>query len=327
MLGKSLASDYHTAMVERLTPEKSTVEIVRSPESQFGDKEAITALLERGEAQVLGPIESFYPEIAAHANLVELAKVVEKTETELRASGKIIPVVIRDDERGSELLAIFKPLDGENNDIHHQTHLEKLYPREQAAYLISEHFGFDLVPPTILREIDGRIGSLQLFLPPNEYRAVDEEGESEESWEQIEKCPDFTKIALFDSLIAGVDRHAHNYLVSVGEQSETHLAAIDHGLILNTPLYEEADVRGPLLIKTHDNRTQGPRFTRVPEDLLKALRSGWERKSDLDFAALSSIAPEEIEEMWRRVEETLDTEVIISKYNRLALQNRKTSQP
>lgn len=314
-------------MAEQLIPEELAVETARSPESQFGDKEAITAVLENSQAEILGPVESLYPETAAHLNLVELAKVANRSGSESHSSRKLMPVVVRDSKQQSELLAIFKPFEGENDEVHRQAHLESLYPRERAAYLISEHFGFDLVPPTVLRQIDGRIGSLQLFLPPDKYRVVDEEGESEESWRAIGSCPDFTKIALFDSLIAGVDRHDHNYLATTDEQEEIHLAAIDHGLILDTPLYEEADVRGPLLIKTHDNQTQGPRFTPLPENLLRLLRSGRERKAGLDFAALPSISSEEVDKMWRRVDETLESNVIVSKYNRLAWQNRKTSRP
>ena len=56
---------------------------------------------------------------------------------------------------------VFKPKDGEAEML---AHLEQ-YKRERAAYLVDRFMGLNLIPATVIREIDGKIGSAQEFIP------------------------------------------------------------------------------------------------------------------------------------------------------------------
>lgn len=113
------------------------------------------------------------------------------------------------------LLAVYKPRRGERPlwDFAHGT----LANREVAAYLVSRAGGFDLVPPTVLRN-DAPLGpgSLQLFVehdPDRHYFTM--EGER-----------DFHEIAAFDVVINNADRKGGHVL----EDESGKLWAVDHGV-------------------------------------------------------------------------------------------------
>lgn len=89
--------------------------------------------------------------------------------------------------------------------------------RERAAYLISRFLGFDFVPPTIIKLVDGKEGSLQEFV---EDAQVGYEAQNIPKEERI-------KLRIFDNLVCNTDRHGGNYLVK-----EDKVFAIDHGYIL-----------------------------------------------------------------------------------------------
>ncbi len=65
-------------------------------------------------------------------------------------------------QSAGESFAIYKPRTGETPlyDFQHGT----LYKREYASYLVSETLGWQLVPPTIVRDGPHGIGSVQLFI-------------------------------------------------------------------------------------------------------------------------------------------------------------------
>lgn len=113
-------------------------------------------------------------------------------------------VELKDDGAG-----VFKPVEGDS--IYHF--------HERAAYLVDRFLGFNFVPPTTIREIDGRTGSLQRFIG-------DAKSGKELLGEEKEKIPDDEKMKLniFDFLISNTDRHSGNYLVKDGR-----IVAIDHG--------------------------------------------------------------------------------------------------
>lgn len=103
-----------------------------------------------------------------------------------------------------------------------------LHQRERAAYLLSEALGWQIVPPTIIRE-DGPfgIGSLQLFVDHNP---------AEHYFTLLEHNPDahdqLRRLALFDLLINNADRKAGHVLAD----SLGRLWGIDHGLCFAAPL-------------------------------------------------------------------------------------------
>jgi uncharacterized repeat protein (TIGR03843 family) len=96
-----------------------------------------------------------------------------------------------------------------------------LYKREVAAYLLANELGWDMVPPTVVRE-DGPhgIGSLQLYVEPR----ADAAG-SFDRLRETHRC-DLQRMALFDLLINNADRKGGHCLLDV----RGHVWGIDHGL-------------------------------------------------------------------------------------------------
>jgi len=87
------------------------------------------------------------------------------------------------------------------------------YAREQAAYDLARMAGYgDLVPPTVVREVDGVAGSLQAWAEENYTKA----GASKRSRERA---------LAFDYAIGNLDRHNANWLQNGGK-----VWLIDNGL-------------------------------------------------------------------------------------------------
>ncbi|HYP22627.1 MAG TPA: hypothetical protein VEV43_03555, partial [Actinomycetota bacterium] len=91
--------------------------------------------------------------------------------------------------------------------------------REAAAYLVSEAAGWNVVPPTVLRE-DAPLGpgSLQLFVehdPERHYFVLMEE-----------RAEDLVAFAAFDVVINNADRKSGHVI----EDAEGKLWAVDHGV-------------------------------------------------------------------------------------------------
>jgi hypothetical protein len=98
--------------------------------------------------------------------------------------------------------AIFKP------ERFHNTE------RERAAYIVDRFLGFNLVPPTVIRNVGGRTGSFQRFIPDAfTRREVPKDSISQE---------EFVKLALFDFLIDAGDRPG-NFLIK-----DQRIIAIDN---------------------------------------------------------------------------------------------------
>jgi uncharacterized repeat protein (TIGR03843 family) len=116
-----------------------------------------------------------------------------------------------------ERLAVYKPQRGERPlwDFPDGT----LAAREVAAWRTSEALGWELVPPTVLRD-DGPAGpgSLQLFLdldPERHYFTFSED-----------EKPALRAAAVFDLLVNNADRKGGHILLA----SDGHVWLIDHGV-------------------------------------------------------------------------------------------------
>lgn len=114
---------------------------------------------------------------------------------------------------------VFKPKSGERENLRERVPALSFFKRERAAYLVSRFFGFDLVPTTTIRELDGEEGSIQEFIPDAQlgYEV------SQPFSKAIE--PELIKLWIFDYIIYNSDRHGGNFLVR-GDK----LYAIDNGL-------------------------------------------------------------------------------------------------
>ena len=88
--------------------------------------------------------------------------------------------------------------------------------------MVSRFLGFDFVPPTIIKIVDGKEGSLQEFV---EDAQVGYEVENEDV---LVLGNEMSKLRIFDGLVDNSDRHGGNYLVKSGR-----IFAIDHGYTFN----------------------------------------------------------------------------------------------
>jgi uncharacterized repeat protein (TIGR03843 family) len=133
------------------------------------------------------------------------------------------------------LPAVYKPRRGENPlwDFERGT----LCQRETAAYMVSSVLGWDLVPPTVLRDGKHGVGSVQLFIANNDHKhyfTVQEDARFVNSLRQL---------ALFDYVINNADRKSGHCLIS----EDNRLWAIDHGICfhaeykLRTVIWEFSD--------------------------------------------------------------------------------------
>lgn len=161
-----------------------------------------------------------------------------------------------------ELVAacVYKPIRGERPlwDFPDGT----LAEREVAAYLVSVATGWDLVPPTVLRDGPFGTGMCQLWQDPDE--AVDLVALARS------KHPDLRRMAIFDAVVNNADRKGGHLLPQPGG----HVYGCDHGLTFHVqdklrtllwrwagePLTDEAvdvlsvlraDLEGPLGVALH----------------------------------------------------------------------------
>jgi uncharacterized repeat protein (TIGR03843 family) len=183
---------------------------------------------------------------------------------------------------GSECLAVYKPRRGEIplRDFPSGT----LYKREVAAYRLARELGWDLVPPTVVRQQGPHgIGSLQLYVEPR----VDKSAQFDRLRRSHEAG--LQRMAAFDVLTNNADRKGGHCLLDV----RGHLWGIDHGLTfhhvpkLRTVIWDYA--REPLpqdLVETlREVRASPARMTGVQRALdgllsgneLDALFERWDR--------------------------------------------------
>ena len=120
---------------------------------------------------------------------------------------------------GSCCYAVYKPRRGEVplRDFPNGT----LYRREVAAYVLARELGWDVVPPTVIRD-DGPhgVGSVQLYVQPRTDATA-----HFEALRSSHRC-DLQRMAVFDLLANNADRKGGHCLLDV----RGHLWGIDHGL-------------------------------------------------------------------------------------------------
>jgi hypothetical protein len=122
---------------------------------------------------------------------------------------------------GRSQLAIYKPRAGEAPlyDFPDGT----LYLRETASYLLSRWLGWDIVPPTVVRDGPHGVGSVQLYVEP-----MDEGADDHRFWRGC--APEIERLVLFDHVANNADRKIGHCLRDVGGK----VWGIDHGLTFNS---------------------------------------------------------------------------------------------
>lgn len=308
------------------------LENVTSVESRFGDKDHFCEVLLHNEGRVLGDLKD-YAEISDHQNTVKLAEVA--TTIEHNQPKNSITTYYFGQEGNKPILGVFKPLDGENPNVHQEYHIDRFDVREVLAYQVSEHFGFDLVPPTVHREINGQVGSLQLFIPQESHQTIEwvEQHSGQSHLYFARNSTDWEMMAAFDYIIGNPDRHARNVLARydldgngkvepVEGEYGTELIAIDNGTSFSSAGYYDRNTqaKGPSADLSYSLDERQPLQIELPEYLIDILKNGLANRKDLNIGAFSeTIEPGEITSMWQRAEDLVKTGVFLSRYNEKAV--------
>ena len=119
-----------------------------------------------------------------------------------------------------DLLAVWKPTAGERPLFDFP--LGTLTRREVAAYLVSEALGWEIVPPSLLRDGPHGEGMLQQWIEVDEAADVVDMVNGDD--------PRLRRIAVFDAIVNNTDRKAGHLLPVAGG----HLHAVDHGVTFST---------------------------------------------------------------------------------------------
>jgi len=140
---------------------------------------------------------------------------------------------------------VYKPVSGERPlwDFPHGT----LADREVASYLVSEATGWDVVPPTWLRDGPHGPGMVQLWQEPDpEQEAVTlvAEGQVPDGWRHVfdgidgqdrpislvhEDSAPLRRMAVFDVVVNNADRKGGHVL----EMADGHRYGVDHGVSMH----------------------------------------------------------------------------------------------
>ncbi|KKQ74138.1 MAG: hypothetical protein US94_C0013G0008 [Berkelbacteria bacterium GW2011_GWB1_38_5] len=272
-------------------------------DSRFGNIDRLTEIMREGEVVEMGRIEDIYPEVVEHANVVDIVDI--PAFEKFQHANEVLGVKIQKD--GEILRFVFKPADGESQESKKEFEVKEFSPHEYAAFQVSEHFGLDIVPPTIIREINGRVGALQLFLDHDYYQTASKAG-------LLKEGDDYYRIAILDWLLINCERHKENMMLRKDDPAQ--MAAIDHGVILSSADYGDKALRGPSALLTEDGEGK-PRQVTIPQDLIDKVNSGFSHQEELtdSLSQLSDITPEEIAAMWKRAGHLIKYGVFLSKYN------------
>ena len=162
---------------------------------------------------------------AGHAKefeeLLENAEVVSIQELGRGANNPKL-VTLRQGER--TLRGLWKPIQRGPKEWAWES-----YETEVAAYKIDRMLGLDMVPPTVVKEIDGQKGSLQLWVDGCRlYEDVEGDDHETVSWEQ-----QISRMRVFDTVIGNWNRGQRNYMVD----DEWNVVLIDHSQAFSSSHY------------------------------------------------------------------------------------------
>ena len=125
-------------------------------------------------------------------------------------------MVVRASANGHHQLAVWKPTAGEQPLFDFP--IGTLTRREVAAFLVSEALGWQIVPPTLLRDGPAGEGMLQAWIEIDREADVIAMVNGDD--------PRLRRVAALDAILNNTDRKAGHLLPVVGG----HLFAVDHGV-------------------------------------------------------------------------------------------------
>jgi uncharacterized repeat protein (TIGR03843 family) len=121
---------------------------------------------------------------------------------------------------GTTTAVVYKPVQGERPlwDFPDGT----LAGREVSAYLVSEATGWDVVPPTVLRDGPFGTGMCQLWIDVDEQVDLADLARSDH--------PALRRMAVFDAVVNNADRKGGHLLPT----ASGHVHGVDHGVCFST---------------------------------------------------------------------------------------------
>lgn len=190
--------------------------------------EEIAKLLETAAIRNLGKIEDLDSSISPHSNEVFLTEIkIDGFDANFENSNCIRFFELH--YGINKLVAVFKPKSGENPSRLRTFNIDPetgLFTRERAAYLVDQYGDLGIVSPTVIRNIDDEIGSLQLYIPHTIADGPAKQLDTLDK-EKMVNGADWKKMAMLDRLIDNADRNDENFLVVKDDSSK--IFAIDHG--------------------------------------------------------------------------------------------------
>jgi len=139
---------------------------------------------------------SLWPDHEEIEHFLKKAKVIERKKI---GTGVTNPDKVTLELDGVVRNAIYKKVDKKHDS----------WRFEVAAYELDKLLGLGMVPPTVKRSFRGRKGCLQLWVTGTVMNDFDEEFSDVERWRR-----QVSVMWLFDDLIANIDRHLNNAMVS-----------------------------------------------------------------------------------------------------------------
>ena len=199
---------------------------MRGMVSRIGFVAIASAVALAGLAAQAGPETAAVYQGEAAENFLAKAKIVS---TRPFGSGITRPLRIMLELNGVQHEAIFKSIDVRKPGVTtmpdgtSEIDFQDSWQTEIAAYIVDRIIGLGLVPATVQRKVDARDGSMQWFvesmMPEADRIAKKLVAPDAEAWNQATN-----NTRLFDQLIANVDRHLNNILVT----KEFNLRLVDH---------------------------------------------------------------------------------------------------
>ncbi len=147
----------------------------------------------RGQEPVFPPQ---WPDAAELEHFLKKAEMVERVKL---GKGITNPEKVTLGLDGVVRYALLKKVDKKHDN----------WRAEVAAYEMDKLLGINMVPPTVMRKHRGRKASLQLWVDGVTMKDYEEEMPDVESWRK-----QVSVMWLFDDLIANIDRHLNNGMVS-----------------------------------------------------------------------------------------------------------------
>lgn len=152
-------------------------------------------------------------------DVLHLLQSGSMTACELIPWGSNYTFAVRLECDGVSTLGVYKPLRGEAPLWDFP---RGLYKREYAAYVVSDLLGWGFIPPTVIRDGDHGIGSVQLFV----------EHETTDFFHfRADHLDELQRMCVFDIVTNNADRKAGHCLKGT---TDGRIWGIDHGLTFNT---------------------------------------------------------------------------------------------